>query len=169
MHILGLSRTGTEPSRVVLFSADWELGQTHHGLLSGFYPNDDPAHHQYLQQHYYADTSNVAFRRGVLLCLPGMKAHYEALYPDLIEKGLVVREVRFHPTELAGFGTSVIVTGGGSGGGKGRSQAQAWFEAQIAGSRSPILRLARLRKDVEGAKIDYRAREFLMKQLGLLG
>lgn len=164
IQVPGLSRLGLLPAIPVTFSSDWREGRANHDMLCGMYPNPHPEHHQFLWDHYRVETSNVAFRRAVLLCMPGMKKYYEQMYPHLVERGLMIIELRFHPTELGHHGIDIFNTRDP----KNRTAGSQWLDAQIAGA-GDNLSVPKLLAALKKARLNQSSRETLERRLGQLG
>ncbi|HLG91558.1 MAG TPA: hypothetical protein VKY15_01080, partial [Acidimicrobiales bacterium] len=102
------------PSRVIVLTSNLGKAEGNHQHLYGVHPNPYPEQWDYLR-HWYQIEFGPAFaghRRILCLVLPGTKEWYEQRYPDLVERGVEFRELRFHPDEQGSLFYRVMVQGG---------------------------------------------------------
>jgi hypothetical protein len=99
--------------------------------------------------------------------LPGQKAAFEARYPHLGERGLVVHELGFHPEEQGSLFYRMMLSVGTQGNGKVRTQGRTLIEG-IIGNLGPGRDPQRILQELEQAKFKGLNEKAVREQMKLI-
>lgn len=97
------------PLRSATFEVEHQRGEGRRQMLRGLFPNPDEGALPRLRQHFDCNTTNAAFLRATLRCLPDSLKILKQQLPAYIERGLEIHPIELGPQNLAQAGYEAIL------------------------------------------------------------